>query len=286
MAIVADVPFQELQERGWHVQPRSFYWPLNNLSFLRENPDLWRRKSIPRAIDWDLDAQLDLVGEIAAFAPELSDVPERGSGERGSFAWDRGALGKVDAIAYYGIVRKLKPRRVAEVGAGTSSQVLKRAIRANGGDTTVTLVEPYPRWQILGDLPPGWTLHECILQRADLRIFEALEAGDILFYDGSHCAGTGGDVNWMLFEIFPRLAPGVWIHFHDIFWPRDYPAEWIFNEGLSWNEQYLLQAFLMHNPAYAVRLTVGMLNEERQELMSKVVAGKRGGGSVWIEKAL
>ena len=35
----------------------------------------------------------------------------------------------------------------------------------------------------------------------------------------------------MFFEVLPRLAPGVWIHFHDIFWPLDYPAEWVLHEG-------------------------------------------------------
>jgi hypothetical protein len=283
IAVIADVPFEELQERGWHVQPRSFYWPLNDLEFLRVNPDLWARKSIPRGIDWDLDSQLDLMADLASFAPELSDIPEHG-GRGGRFAWDNGAFGKLDAFAYYGIVRKLKPKRVVEVGAGASSLLLKRAVQANGDDTGVTLVEPYPRWEILGELPAGWVLHERILQRADLRVFEALEAGDILFYDGSHCVGTAGDVNWMLFEVLPRVAPGVWIHFHDIFWPLDYPPDWIFNEGLSWNEQYILQAFLMHNGAYRVSLAVRILSEERREAISELVGSQTGGGSVWIEK--
>ena len=67
----------------------------------------------------------------------------------------------------------------------------------------------------------------------------------------------------MFFEVLPRLAPGVWIHFHDIFWPLDYPAEWVLHEGLTWNEQYLLQTFLMHNDAYRVRLAMAMLTVER-----------------------
>jgi hypothetical protein len=148
----------------------------------------------------------------------------------------------------------------------------------------VTLVEPYPRWQILGDLPTGWTLHDRVLQRADLEIFEALEADDILFYDGSHCVHTGSDVNWMLFSVMPRLANGVWIHFHDIFWPYDYPSKWILNEGLSWNEQYVLQAFLMHNTAYRPRLAIHMLTQERGQTMSQLLPGPQGGASVWIQK--
>ena len=88
-----------------------------------------------------------------------------------------------------------------------------------------------------------------IIQHADLGIFERLGPGDVCFYDGSHCVRTGGDVNWFLFEVLPRLAPGVYVQIHDIFLPDDYHDGWVFDEGLSWNEQYLVQAFLMHNDA-------------------------------------
>ena len=77
-----------------------------------------------------------------------------------------------------------------------------------------------------------------------------------MFYDRSHCVFTGSDVNWVLFEVMPRLAEGVSVHFHDIFWPYDYSTHWILDEGLTWNEQYFLQAFLMHNDAWRVRLAL------------------------------
>lgn len=281
--VIADLPFEELQERGWHVQPNAFYWPLNDAGFLRSHPDLWTHRSMPSGIAWNIDDQLELLRELASFAGELSDVPAHGGGRPGCFAWDNGAFVNADAYAYYGLLRKLKPRRVVEVGAGASSLLLDRAIRANGGGTGVTLVEPYPRWEVLGELPADWTLHDDSLQRADPSIFEALEADDILFYDGSHCVRTGSDVNWMLFRILPRLADGVWIHFHDIFWPYDYPSAWILNEGLSWNEQYVLQAFLMHNTAYRPRLANFMLTRERGPIVSELL-GRRGGASVWIQK--
>lgn len=105
-----------------------------------------------------------------------------------------------------------------------------------------------------------------------------------MFYDGSHCAGAATDVNWMLFEVLPRLATGVWVHFHDIFWPHDYPPEWIFNEGLSWNEQYLLQAFLMHNSDYRVRLAIAMLRRDRWRDLTTLLPPPLAGASVWIEK--
>jgi hypothetical protein len=181
-------------------------------------------------------------------------------------------------------MRELKPRRVVEVGAGASSLLLAKAVEKNGGETQVTLVEPGPRWGVLGELPAGWILHETLLQKADQEIFDQLQPGDVLFYDGSHCSVAGGDLNWILFRILPALAPGVWIHFHDIFWPFDYPPGWILHEGLTWNEQYMLQAFLMHNATYRVRLTLSMLTSERADLMRELFPERPHGVSVWLQK--
>jgi hypothetical protein len=95
---------------------------------------------------------------------------------------------------------------------------------------------------------------------------------------------TGSDVNWMLFEVLPRLSPGVWVHFHDIFWPHDYLEPWIFDEGLSWNEQYFLQAFLMNNEAYRVRLAAAMLRTFKEGLLNDFEGDTTAAGSVWLEK--
>ena len=283
LAMLADVPFEELQERGWHFQPANWIWPLNDVPFLRREPDLWTTVKSPVGIRWRLDDQVELVRRLAGTRDELADVP-RGDRSPGLFAWGNGSFGAMDAISYYGLVRELKPKRVIEVGAGWSSLLLARALEANGGQAEVTLVEPYPNMKVLGELPPGWKLERTIVQKAPLDLFRSLEAGDVLFYDGSHCVETGGDVNWMLFEVLPVLAPGVWIHFHDIFWPMDYPADWVLNEGMTWNEQYILQAFLMHNRAYRVRLANSMLTVLRPEVFQELFPEEPFGGSVWIEK--
>jgi hypothetical protein len=48
------------------------------------------------------------------------------------------------------------------------------------------------------------------------------------------------------------LRPGVIIHVHDVFTPRDYPARWVLLERWMRNEQYLLEAFLSFNPNFEV----------------------------------
>lgn len=276
------VPFEELQRRGWHLQPNHYYWPLNDLAFLREHPETWTRAAVPADVDWDIDAQLEALARIAAYAGELDDVRDGPVSTPGEYVWGT-QFPKGDACVYYGLVRQLVPRRVVEVGAGYSSLVLRRALEANGGECEVTLVEPEPNWNVLGTLPPDWNVVEKPVQLVDPACFEALEAGDILFYDGSHCVHTGSDVNWIFFEVLPRLAEGVWIHVHDLAWPWDYPVQWVLDEGISWNEQYLVQAFLMNNDAYRVRLAVSMLGTTSPHQVNELLPGMVG-GSVWIEK--
>lgn len=284
LEVLRTMSFEDLQRRGWHVVPNHWAWPLNDVPFLRAHPELWLSRRMPADIDFDLDGQMELMQRIAAYAPELSDVPSGPDRSPGEFVWDNGSFGGGDAYSYYGIVRDLKPRRVVEVGAGSSTLVLSRALAANSGDASVTVIEPSPHWAVLGQLPKGWRVIPAVAQDADMGIFEELEAGDVLFYDGSHAVRTGSDVNWMFFEVLPRLAPGVWIHVHDIFWPGDYPVEWLLYEGFSWNEQYLLQAFLMNNPDYRVRLAVRMLWLDREQELAPLLPAGGNGGSVWIEK--
>jgi hypothetical protein len=284
VAVLQTMAFEELQRRGWHFQPNHFYWPLNQLEYLRGNRGLWIEPKQPLEIDWDLDGQMKLAQRLAEYSPELADVPDGAQQQPGQFTWTD-AFSGLDAYAYYGLLRHLKPRHVIEVGAGVSSTLLARALVANGKPCEVTLIDPAPRWPVLGELPENWKVLPKLVQHVDVENFADLRAGDVLFYDGSHCVRTGSDVNWLFFEVLPVLAPGVWIHVHDVFWPRDYWEDWIFDEGLSWNEQYFVQAFLMHNESYRVRFAAKMLYHYERDALEKSFAGDIvHAGSLWMEK--
>jgi hypothetical protein len=282
IAVLRSVPFEEVQRRGWHFQPNHFYWPLNDVSFLDENRDLWHDRGLPHGIRWDVDGQLALVERLDAYRGELADVPRLPRAGQVEFVWENNAFGGADAVVYYGLVRSLAPRRVVEVGAGWSSLLLARALARNETPCDVTLVEPHPDARLFGALPADWEVHERTLQRTDLRVFERLGAGDVLMFDGSHCVRTASDVNWLLFEVMPRLSRGVYVHVHDVLFPEDYMDRWILDEGLSWNEQYVVQALLMHSDAYAVRIANHMLWTERREAIDALHGGD--GTSLWLEK--
>jgi hypothetical protein len=243
---------------------------------------LWHGRGLPKGVRWDLEAQVDVARTLNEFARELDDVPDLPQPGQARFVWQNNAFSGADAIVYYGLVRHLHPSQVVEIGSGWSSLLLARALEHNDRACDVTIVEPFPNQWLFDALPNDWEIHRSIIQHADLAIFERLRPGDVCFYDGSHCVRTAGDVNWFLFEVLPRLAPGVFVHLHDIFFPDDYHDDWIFNEGLSWNEQYLLQAFLMHNDAYRVHIANHVLWRERPDELAPLY--NSDGGSIWLEK--
>ncbi len=83
-------------------------------------------------------------------------------------------------------------------------------------------------------------------------VFASLQAGDVLFVDTTHTVKIDSDVNRIVLDVLPALAPGVIVHVHDIFLPYEYPRVFAERSGLHWAEQYLLQAFLAGNRDYEV----------------------------------
>lgn len=290
--VLAAASTREVQDRGYHFQPRDYYSALNDLSFLSENPDLWHDRPLPAGVKWDVDAQLEEVRQLAPYLAELDAVPMDPPPGDPVYHWNNAFWRGADALVHYGLLRRAKPRRVVEVGAGWSSLLMADALRRNEEEgaepTEVTQIEPYPRRELLSALPEHWTLHDVVLQRADLAVFESLDAGDVCFYDGSHVARAGSDVVWFFFEVLPRLKPGVLVQIHDIFWPSDYPDEWIFERGQTWNEQYVLQAFLMYNDAFEVVICNSMLFQLRggaiEELYREVPETQHSGVSIWLRR--
>ena len=103
----------------------------------------------------------------------------------------------------------------------------------------------------------GIQVMRTLVEEVNADLFASLNANDILFIDSSHIIRPQGDVLAEYLDILPLLKPGVWVHVHDVFSPRDYPKEWIVDAVRFWNEQYLLEAFLSYNSQFKV---IGALN--------------------------
>ncbi len=238
-------------------------------------------------VDLNDDTQFAILKEIASCYGELPFPERETAGKRYHLA--NRSYGPYDACVLYGMMRRLQPRRVVEVGCGYSSAALMDANDASfGGRIALTFVDPdlaqLRRLLLPGEVSPA-TLIEKPVQDVPNHVFEALGAGDILLIDTSHVSKVGSDVNHLFFKVLPALKSGVWVHIHDVTGNLEYPRGW-FDEGRAWNELYLLRAFLMYNRAFRVMFSSSYMSDEHHDFlrdrMPKCAAG--GGGQLWLRK--
>ena len=234
---------------GYHVRPIHYYEPLPD--FRSISADAAKRRRVSAAIDFSVDDQRRLLRRLGEqYRAELESIAAARS-----FDFANDYFAGLDAALYYALIRDLRPARVIEIGSGMSTRIAAAAIdrnRADGHAAELTCIEPYPQPRLTVDMPRVTLIEESV-EHLPLDSFDALDANDILFIDSSHAVKFGGDVCREFLEILPRLKPGVWIHVHDIFFPHDYPASWLTERRLAFTEQYLLEAFLSFNRAFAVR---------------------------------
>ncbi len=201
---------------------------------------------------------------------------------------DNGSYPDNDAACLVGMARQRRPKRIIEVGCGFSSALLfDLNDREWNHSVELAFVDPDPV-RMLALLREGdkkdLKLYPSRLQDTDPQLFQSLEAGDFLIIDSTHVAKTGSDVNYLYFEILPRLAPGVLVHMHDIFWPFEYPVSWL-EEGRSWNETYFLRAFLMHNEAWSIEMCNSWLMRFYSDALKEAMPGiSFEGASLWLCK--
>lgn len=198
------------------------------------------------------------------------------------------AFAPSDAILLYAMMRTYKPQRIIEIGSGWSSGVMAYTNEQFFGHAIdLTFIEPYPELLLSilkPDDPQRVTIIPSPVQEVPWAIFEQLEANDILFVDSTHVSKLDSDVNFLLFEVFPRLAKGVIIHIHDVFFPFEYPYEWL-SKGMFWNEQYILRAFLQFNETFQILLfTSLMIREHRAWVEAHMPECLKEGGGLWLEK--
>lgn len=230
-------------------------------------------------IELHWDEQVALLHEIAACYPDLPFPEAPTAGRRYHLA--NPSYGPYDACVLYGMVRRLRPRRIVEVGCGYSSAaILDLNDALFGGRLELTFIDPdlaqFRRLLLPGD-PARPTLVERPVQDVPNGLFEALEAGDILMIDTSHVSKVGSDVNHLFFKVLPALRPGVHVHLHDVTGDLEYPRHW-FEEGRAWNELYVLRAFLMYNRDFRVVFASALVFNGCRALLSERMPLCAGGG--------
>jgi predicted O-methyltransferase YrrM len=239
------------------------------------------------AIDLCRESQLALLKDLLPYARDFAWSANPQPGLR--FFLDQPNFPWGDAIMLQAMIRHFKPKRIIEIGSGHSSALMLDTDQLHlGKTTTFTFIEPYPELlneKLTSDDRQRVTVHPDPVQSVPLSVYEQLEAGDFLFVDSSHILKAGSDLNHILFEVVPRLKTGVIIHFHDIFWPFDYPPAWM-ALGRAFNEGYALRAFLQFNDSFKIRLWVPFLAKHAEPQLRSEVPDlyQNIGASIWLER--
>jgi hypothetical protein len=225
-----------------------------------------------------------LVQELARYWQGVPDSPKEGWRYRSSFMFQ-----PPDAVVYHAMLRHFQPKRVVESGSGFTSALALDTRDRFLPELDLTFIEPHPETRLnellVGDDGSKCQIYPFPVQAVNLEVFDVLQSGDFLFIDTAHIAKTGSEVNWIVFNVLPRLAAGVIVHFHDVFWPLEYPRTWL-KDRRSYNEIYLLRAFMMYNDSFETLLFNNWAWQERRDLFDTIPSDYSGGGpgSLWLRK--
>ena len=272
---------------GW-VPPGHFYSPFPDLDdYDRRVSNLLDTHRDVVGIDLHESEQLALAEAIEGLVADIA-FPEQPDPAGATRYWfDNPAYAYGDGTVLHGMLRHLRPRRIVEVGSGYSSAMILDTVDGWLSGTELTFIEPHSEL-VRGLLRPGdearVSIHEVAVQDVSPEVFDRLEHGDVLFVDSTHVVKAGSDVNHLVFEVLPRLQPGVWVHVHDIFFPFEYPEAWV-REGRAWHEAYLVRAFLAFNPTFEIRWFQDFLRCRHRDRLERIPwVAKNPGANLWLEK--
>ncbi len=271
---------------GYHVRAIHYYDPVPD--FRQITPDRLVKPRLSSAVDFRESEQVAFALHLGqAYGEEIAGCgslpPPQG------FDFANSYFAGLDAAVYYSLIRELGPRLVIEIGSGYSTQIASKALARNqqsGQQGRLVCIEPFPEPRLTSS-GAKFELVKKRVQDVPLAYFDQLGANDILMIDSSHVANTGSDVCFELLDILPRLKPGVWVHVHDIFFPTDYPAEWVLKRRQAFNEQYMLEAFLSFNTAYSVQLANAWIWSKYHAAVAQLYSGREGGtlpASFWMRR--
>lgn len=256
------------QHVGLNILPKHFYSQVPDLAILRAEQGWRAPMSFFGVAGCDLDGQAAFVA--ACVTPDVTavlaarDLHAEAITANGS----DGGYGQIEAEFLYAFIRTHRPRRVVQIGCGVSTAIIEAAGADAGYQPHILCIDPYPtaflqRRQAAG----GIALRAEPAQDAPLEVLTDLDPGDLLFVDSTHVVKPGSEVNRIVLEVLPRLKPGVFVHFHDIYFPYDYPRRVLTEDLFFHSESTLVHAFLTGNPHCRIEASLSMLHYGAKDLM-------------------
>ena len=285
------VRYAYLYRKYCNQRPGHFYSPVVNLDEVekREN-QIWSQQRSLTGIRLNDELQQDFFNSLVEFSKIIpfSSSPTPG---KYRFYYDNKTYAHADGLALFTALLKFRPRKVIEIGSGFSSSLMLDTNEAFlDRSIQFTFVEPNPDISLAKLLRKEdyetADVRRAFVQDVDLNLFESLEENDILFIDNSHVSKTGSDVNFLMTEVLPILKKGVLIHIHDIFYPFEYPKEWLLDLRINWNEIYAVHNFLLFNEAFEMVFFSDYMQQKMKNLQAGIVPlfFKDRSGSLWIRK--
>lgn len=279
---IGDIRYQKFFN---FAKPGHFYSPIPSI----EDIINYKIKEIPKelpGIDLNIEEQLEFLKSFEKYYNEIPFHENKLNGLRYYFSNPNYTYS--DAIFLYCMIRKLRPKRIIEVGSGYSSCVILDTNELFFKDKIQCFFNPFTDLLISLIKETDKSKINIIsknLQSIDVNFFKILSGNDILLIDSTHVSKFNSDVNYIIHRILPYLERGVYIHFHDIIYPFEYPQKWLL-EGRAWNEQYLLRAFLEYNGVFKIVFFNTYLEFFYKDIFVKKfpLALKNLGGSLWIRK--
>ena len=274
-------------DRGEFVPPGHFYSAIPNFVEIEaRHKEIFDRDPLDiSGIDLRLDDQLALLDELGGFLPDVPFGDEPTDGLRYHFRNDAFAQG--DGLFLHLLLRRFRPTAIVEVGSGFSSACMLDTAEQFLDGVRCTFIDPYPG--VLDSVlratdRDGVDLIAQPVQSVPVGVFEQLGRDDLLFVDSTHVSKAGSDVNYLFFEVLPRLQPGVLVHLHDVFPGFEYPIGWL-RERRAWSETYVLRAFLQFNETFEIVLWPSLLALVRQSEFARFPkALENTGGSIYLRR--
>lgn len=262
----ANIQELQAQVKVWKTDfypPGHYYNPFPQKEEIKKNESAIFNKdvSVISGIDLNENYQLELLLKLGEEYKKINFPEQLAEGYR--YYYQNQFFSYSDAISLSTLMLHFKPKRIIEVGSGYSSAVMLDINQQFLNNATeLIFIEPFPE-ERLNQLVKGtenFQLLKEFIQDIPLSFYDQLDENDFLFIDSSHVSKTYSDVNHILFNILPRLKKGVIVHFHDVFYPFEYPKEWIYNER-GWNEAYLLRSFLQYNNSFSILFFTSYLEQ-------------------------
>jgi hypothetical protein len=252
--------FETGQRLGVDVLPRHFYSEISDMRELRRTQQWKLPRRMTSVAGSAIDTQIAFAQEVCR--PDVCADAERlqvyaeacaRNGEPG--------YGPAEAVFLYAFMRSKRPKRVVQVGCGVSTALMLAAAKATGQPLSICCIDPYPTQFLQQAAAEG--LIELVARPAQEAVAEraaSLTEGDMLFVDSTHTVKPGSEVNTIILDVLPELARGLWVHFHDITFPYDYPPTILQGELFVHTESTLLHAFLSCNQRYEIACSLSMLH--------------------------